>query len=194
MKTKLIFLRLLLIMSISCAFAQKQYEIEGVIVPRFIEHKGRQLELNGFGTRSKIWIEVYVQALYLSKLSEDPKEIIEGKLLMAIRLQITSSLITSKKLSKAFNKGLIKSIGAENIAKIQVQSDLLNTLISREETKEGDSFNLIYSPNDDAILVHKNDKLEGTIKGFEFKKALFGIWLSDNPVDNDLKNSLLGKN
>jgi hypothetical protein len=180
-------------LSLTSVFAQKQYEIEGVIVPKFIDFKGHQLELNGFGTRSKMWVEVYVQALFVSKLSEDPNEIIEGKSDMAIRIQIISSLVTSKKLSKAFDKGLIKSVGEENISKIKTQSDMLNALISREDTKEGDFFNLIYSALEDSILVFKNDKLEGKIPGFDFKKALFGIWLSDNPVDKDLKNALLGK-
>jgi hypothetical protein len=31
------------------------------------------------------------------------------------------------------------------------------------------------------------------IPGLDFKKALFGIWLCDNPADKDLKLKLLGK-
>ena len=175
------------------SFCQKQFDVNGVIVPRHIDFKGKQLELNGFGTRSKLWMDVYVQALYLSVLSQDAEAIMNSNSIMGIRIQITSSLVTSKKLSKAFEKGLRKSIGEENIEKIREQADSLERIISREPIVEKDFFNLIYSPEDTYIWVYKNDKLEGKIPGLEFKKTFFGIWLSNNPVDADLKNDLLGK-
>ena len=175
------------------SYSQKHFDVNGVIVPRHIDFKGKQLELNGFGTRSKLWMDVYVQALYLSVLSQDADAILNSNSVMGIRIQITSSLVTSKKLSKAFEKGLRKSIGEENIEKIREQADSLERIISREPIVEKDFFNLIYSPEDTSIWVYKNDKLEGKIPGLEFKKTFFGIWLSDNPVDSDLKNDLLGK-
>lgn len=194
MKKKSIFLTCFIIFSAISIYSQKQFETEGIIVPRYIGYQEKKIELNGFGTRSKLWIDVYVQALYLSKLSQDPKEIIESNTEMGIRIQIISSLVTSKKLSKALNKGLKKSVGDENIAKIQTEVDLLDKMLSDQPTKEKDFFNLIYNPNETSVFVYKNDNLLGKIPGFEFKKAFFGIWLSENPVDTDLKNDLLGKN
>jgi Chalcone isomerase-like len=173
--------------------AQTQYEVEGVIVPRTIDFEGNKLSLNGFGIRSKMWIDVYVQALYVTTLSEDAKEILESDTEMAVRLQIISSMVTSKKLSKSLNKGMRKSVGEENIEKYRVPLDILEGLLNKEDTKDKDFFNLIYNPDDQSIWVYKNDRLEGKIPGFEFKKAFFGIWLSDNPVDADLKKALLGK-
>jgi hypothetical protein len=174
-------------------YAQKQIIVEGITLPRTIEFEGKNLQLNGFGTRTKLWTEVYLQALYLTTLSEDPKEIINSDTDMAIRLQITSSLVTSKKLTKSLQKGIIKSVGEENISKYKTQLELLEKLLGREDTNVNDGFNLIYSPSDKSIWIYKNNILEGKIPGLEFKKAFFGIWLSDNPVDEDLKNSLLGK-
>ncbi len=193
MKRKSSFLLCLIVFSTISIYSQKQFETEGVVVPRYIGYQERKLELNGFGTRSKFWIDVYVQALYLSKLSQDPIEIIDSNSEMGIRIQIISSLVTSKKLSKALNKGLKKSVGEENISKIQVEVDLLDKMLSDQPTKEKDFFNLIYNPNEISVSVYKNDILLGKIPGFEFKKAFFGIWLSENPVDKDLKNDLLGK-
>lgn len=175
-------------------YGQKQFETEGVIVPRTIDYKYKKLELNGFGTRSKLWIDVYVQALYLSILSQDPKEILESNTEMAVRIQIISPLVTSEKLSKALRKGLVKSVGKDKILEIKSQSDLLQKFISNAPTKKNDFFNLIYDTAEESIIVFKNDILVGKIPGFKFKKAFFGIWLSDNPVDKDLRNDLLGKN
>jgi hypothetical protein len=174
-------------------FAQKQFVVDGITLSRTIVFEGKNLQLNGFGTRTKMWTEVYLQALYLSTLSDDAKEIINSDTAMAIRLQITSSLVTSKKLSKSLQKGIVKSVGEENVPKYNTQLELLEKLLNREDTQVNDGFNLIYSPTDKSIWVYKNNTLEGKIPGLEFKKAFFGIWLSDNPVDEELKNSLLGK-
>jgi hypothetical protein len=174
-------------------FAQKQFVVDGITLSRTIEFEGKNLQLNGFGSRTKMWTEVYLQALYLSTLSDDAKDIVNSDTAMAIRLQITSSLVTSKKLSKSLQKGIVKSVGEENVPKYSIQLELLEKLLNREDTQVNDGFNLIYSPTDKSIWVYKNNILEGKIPGLEFKKAFFGIWLSDNPVDEELKNSLLGK-
>ncbi len=194
MKNLILLLATFFIFNTNNIYGQKQFESDGVIVPRYIDYKYKKLELNGFGTRSKLWIDVYVQALYLSKLSQDPKEILENNDEMAIRIQIISALVTSEKLSKALKKGLIKSVGKDKISEIKAQSDLLLKFISNEPTMKDDFFNLIYDKTEESIIVFKNDILVGKIAGLNFKKAFFGIWLSENPVDKDLKNELLGKN
>ena len=171
--------------------AQTEFDVDGVIVPRTIDFQSKKLELNGFGTRSKMFVEVYVQALYLSKLSQDPTEIIESDTEMGIRIQITSSMVSSGKLTKNLYKGLERSTGGD-LEKFQSQIEILKTLLS-DKIVEKDVFNLIYNPIDTSIWLYKNNELKGKIPGFDFKKAFFGIWLSNNPVDEDLKNELLGK-
>lgn len=184
---------LFLTLSFSNAFSQEKFTLNGVTVPRTIDFENQKLQLNGFGTRTKFWTEVYVQALYLTVLSEDAKDILASDTNMGIRLQITSTMVSSQKLSKSLHKGMLKSIGEENLPKFKSQLDLLEKLLNREATVENDAFNLIYSSTEKSISVYKNNKLEGKIPGFDFKKAFFGIWLSNNPVDEDLKDALLGK-
>jgi Chalcone isomerase-like len=173
--------------------AQEKFSLNGVTVPRTIDFENEKLQLNGFGSRTKFWTEVYVQALYLTILSEDAKDILESDTNMGIRLQITSSLVSSQKLSKSLHKGMVKSIGEENLPQFQSQLALLEKLLNREATVQNDAFNLIYSSTEKSISVFKNNKLEGKIPGLDFKKAFFGIWLSNNPVDAELKDALLGK-
>ncbi len=188
-----LFVVFFLTLSFSKGIAQEKFKINGVTVPRTIDFENQKLQLNGFGSRTKFWTDVYVQALYLTQLSEDAKDILDSDTNMGIRLQITSSLVSSEKLSKSLYKGIVKSIGEENLPQIKMQLDMLEELLNREATVENDAFNLIYSSTEKAILVYKNSKLEGRIPGFDFKKAFFGIWLSNNPVDTELKNALLGK-
>lgn len=173
------------------ATAQTEFDVDGVIVPRRIEFKGKTLELNGFGTRSKMFVEVYVQALFLSKLSQDPVEIIESDTEMAIRIQITSAMVSSSKLTRNLHKGFEQSSG-DIVETLRPRMELLKEMLS-DKIVENDVFNLIYNPIDTSIWIYKNDQLKGQIPGFDFKKAFFGIWLSDKPVDEKLKNDLLGK-
>lgn len=192
MRKILLFLSILLFSAqFATVSAQTQFDVDGVIVPRTIPFEGKTLQLNGFGTRSKMFLEVYVQALYLSQLSQDAQDILERDSQMAIRIQITSSMVSSSKLTRNFNKGFeLSSPG--NIEELRPRMDMLKGFLS-DKIVEGDVFNLIYNPIDTSVWVYKNDMLKGKIPGIDFKKALFGIWLSDHPVDEKLKNDLLGK-
>ena len=190
MKKILLLLTFLLSLQFSTISAQTQLEVNGVTVPRKIEFQGKSLQLNGAGGRSKMWLEVYVQALYLSQLSQDPQFIIDSDTEMAIRIEITSSMVSSNKLTKAMNTGFEKSAG-RNLAQLRPRIEEFKTFLSDAIT-EKDVFILAYNPLDQTINVYKNETLKGKINGFDFKKALFGIWLSDKPVDETLKKHLLG--
>lgn len=190
MKKILLVLTLLLSLQFSTVSAQTQLEVNGVTVPRKIEFQNKTLQLNGAGGRSKMWLEVYVQALYLSQLSQDPKFIIDSDTEMAIRIEITSSMVSSNKLTKAMNAGFEKSAGS-NLEELRPRIEQFKALLSDDIT-EKDVFILGYNPLDQTINVYKNEVLKGKVSGFDFKKALFGIWLSDKPVDDTLKKHLLG--
>lgn len=191
MKNLLLLLTVILTLQFTNVTAQKSFDIDGVTVPRTIQFQSKTLSLNGAGGRSKMWLEVYVQALYLSQLSQDPKFIIDSDTEMAIRIEITSSMVSSNKLTKAMNNGFEKSAG-DNLQALRPRIEEFKSFLSDEITQK-DVFKLIYSPIDSSVWVYKNDILKGKVQGFDFKKALFGIWLSDKPADEKLKNQLLGK-
>ncbi|GAA3778822.1 chalcone isomerase family protein [Flavobacterium ginsengiterrae] len=191
MRKILLVLTLLLSLLFSEVSAQTHLEVNGVTVPRKIEFQGKTLQLNGAGGRSKMWLEVYVQALYLSQLSQDPQFIIDSDTEMAIRIEITSSMVSSNKLTKAMNTGFEKSAGS-NLEELRPRIEQLKSYLSDVIT-EKDVFVLAYNPLDQNVYVSKNEVLKGKIQGFDFKKALFGIWLSDKPVDETLKKHLLGQ-
>ena len=190
MKKILLALTFLLSLQFSTVSAQTQLEVNGVTVPRKIEVQNKTMQLNGAGGRSKMWLEVYVQALYLTQLSQDPKFIIDSDTEMAIRIEITSSMVSSNKLTKAMNAGFEKSAGS-NLEELRPRIEQFKTLLSDPIT-EKDVFVLWYNPFDQTVNVIKNEVVKGKVPGFDFKKALFGIWLSDKPVDETLKKHLLG--
>ena len=115
MKKFLSLLTLIALLNLNYATAQKKFNINGVEIPRTLEFKGKTMSLNGVGQRSKFFTDLYVQALYLTKYSQDAVQILNSETEMAIVLHITSGLISSKKLSKALEKGMLKSVGEKGI-------------------------------------------------------------------------------
>ena len=60
----------------------------------------------------------------------------------------------------------------------------------KEEVKKDDTYDFVHVPNK-GLLILKNGSVKGTVPGLAFKKALFGVWLSDAPVDKDLRQAML---
>ena len=166
-----------------------QQTISGVKLPATIQVGDDKLMLNGGGIREKWWIDIYVGGLYVVKKSNDSGKIVDEDKPMAVRLHIISSLINRDKMVKAIREGFEKSTGG-NTQPIQKEIDALLSAI-KEELKIDDVFDLIYEPGKGVSLL-KNGKQKVTVKGMEFKKALFGIWLGSDPVDKDLKKGMLG--
>jgi hypothetical protein len=64
--------------------------------------------------------------------------------------------------------------------------------VFEQGVEKDDRFQFSYAP-ESGTRVYKNDDEAAQIPGVEFKRALFGIWLSGSPVAVKLKDSLLGK-
>jgi hypothetical protein len=60
-----------------------------------------------------------------------------------------------------------------------------------DEIVKRDTFDLVYQPGK-GVEVIKNGESKVTVGDLTFKQALFGIWLSDDPVQKSLKKALLG--
>jgi hypothetical protein len=164
-------------------------EISGVEIPEKLQRAGVAFVLNGAGVRSKFFIDIYVSALFLEDRSQDSEKILRDDMNMGIRLQVVSSFVDQDSLKSAIKDGFETATGG-NTQPIQPQIDRFLELMS-EEVNKGDYFDFIYLSNS-GLKVFKNDIYLQDIKGLNFKRAFFGIWLGDDPVDDDLKENMLG--
>lgn len=170
---------------------QAQMTINDVTLPASIKAGEITCALNGGGIRKKVFFKLYVGGLYLSEKSSDAGAIINADKPMAVKLQITSGMISSDNMSEAITEGFEASTGG-NTAPLKAEiTEFVNTF-KKDEIVEGNVFDIIYVPGK-GVESYKNGKLQGTIKGMAFKKALFGIWLGSKPADDDLKAAMLGK-
>lgn len=167
-----------------------QTEVGGVNLPNSESFQGKSLNLNGAGVREKLWIDLYAGGLYLAEKSSDASAIVAADKPMSIKLHIVSKLITSEKMMDAVNEGFENSTNG-NTKPLEAKIKKFQGFFM-EEIKKNDVFDIVYIPGN-GVTAYKNDKELGTIDGMDFKKALFGIWLSNRPADDDLKEAMLGK-
>jgi hypothetical protein len=164
--------------------------IDDVNVADSIQVAEQSLNLNGAGIRSKFFLDLYIGALYLNAPSTDADATIAADEAMTIRLYITSSIIDGEKMSEATLDGFVKSTDGD-LAPIQKEVDALIAAF-RDAVEDKDVFDLQYVPGQ-GVSVIRNGELKTLIPGLEFKQALFGIWLSEDPVQDGLKEDMLGE-
>lgn len=168
-----------------------QTKVGGVTLPNTESYKGKTLVLNGSGVRERLWIDLYAAGLYLDQKTSNAQQILNADKPMAIKLHVVSKLITSDKMVESVKEGFENSTGG-NTAPIQREIDQILGFF-KEDIKKNDVFDLVYLPSEGGVVAYKNGKEQGIVKGQNFKKALFGIWLSDRPADENLKKNLLGQ-
>lgn len=188
MKKQSILLFALLMITLHL-FGQKN--VGGVQVKDKIESEGTTLLLNGAGVREKYFIDLYVAALYTKEKSKDANKILDGNEPLVMKIEIVSSRITKDNMSEAIRDGFSKATKG-NQANYQSKIDEFVNALS-QDIKKGNKYEVVYNPTTESLKVFKDGTLKTTIKGKDFKKIVFAIWLGSNPVDSDLKNDLLGK-
>ncbi|MFD2908440.1 chalcone isomerase family protein [Flavobacterium ardleyense] len=184
----------LLVLVFNFSHSQDEREFDGVKIKTSIRVQDgdskTKLYLNGAGIREKMWINLYVQALYLTESSDDAQKILASDETIATRLHVTSSLVTKKKLIQAMEDGIEKSYKGDMVL-IRERLDTFLSFFEVTVAKDG-YVDMVYSAKTEKTAVYVNNKFVGEVPGKDFRTALFGIWLEDKCVDKTLRKRLLG--
>jgi hypothetical protein len=173
---------------LSLALPALAKEVAGVSLPETATVDGKALKLNGMGLRKKMVFKVYVAGLYLETPSKDAASVISSDQVKRIHLSVLRSL-SSHQVSEAIEEGFEKNSKA-TMAALKARLEKLGTMIPNVE--KGDQILLTYVPGKGTMVSAKNAE-KGVIEGKDFADALFSVWLGSSPVQEDLKEALLGK-
>ena len=141
------------------------------------------------GLRKRLFLKLYVAGLYTADSEASGPELAAADAPMMIRLAIRSDLVTRDKMVEALEDGFAKSTGG-NVAPIQAGIDRVIAGLPAE-LGAGDRIDIVYAPGTGTLMAREGETL-ATVEGLAFKEALFGIWLSESPVQADLKSGMLG--
>jgi hypothetical protein len=163
-------------------------DVEGVHIQETFNHNISPLVLNGAGVRSKFFMDLYVASLYLPKTDSKVSDILDTDII-AIRLDIISSMITSKKMNDAIIEGFENAAG-DKIDAITPQITAFMATFNKP-ISVGDKFIFVMEKNK-GVSSLKNGLSQGDIQGEDFRRALINIWLGDEPAQESLKEAMLG--
>ncbi|MCE9679244.1 chalcone isomerase family protein [Shewanella sp. AS1] len=161
--------------------------VSDVEVTEQLSVANQTLQLNGAGVRSKFFMDLYVGSLYTPSQVSNTQAVLDADI-AAIRLNITSGLITSDKMHDAIIEGF-ESATNDNMAPIQPEIDAFMALFTAEIV-EGDQFTF-EAQKGLGVTAYKNGEKQATIEGEAFRQALLNIWLGDKPAQKSLKKAML---
>lgn len=164
-------------------------DIAGVDVPPSVTIKNKVLVLNGAGIRKKLFIKVYVGALYLTMKRTTLGEILSDPGAKRIVMSFLYKEVSAEKLVDAWNEGFSGNNTPDELKALQERINAFNALFTT--VRKGDVIRLDYLP-EEGTQVWINDTLKGTVQGEDFSRALLKIWLGRKPADAGLKEAMLG--
>lgn len=180
-------LMLIMLSSKSLVYAQA-IKVYGTSFDKKLMVSDYQLQLKGTALlRYLVFIEAYAGALYL------PEDIIGDQALNDIPRHLVLDYrvgIQAKKFGEATTIKIKESVSNEVYSRLAPKVDQLNRLY--RNVSPGDRYTLTYIPGKGTTLAYNTIPL-GTIEGVEFSKALFSIWIGENPIDEGFRDKLFGK-
>jgi hypothetical protein len=162
-------------------------DVGGVKVPDTQTVDGKALKLNGAGIRKKAIFKVYVAGLYVETPSKDGSTLLSSAQTKSMHLWMLRD-VKGANISGAIADGFQLNSKAA-LPQLQPRLDQLAKMIP--DLQEGDQLSLSWVP-DKGTVVNVRGTDVGTIEGRDFADALFAVWLGPSPVQDDLKQALLG--
>jgi hypothetical protein len=150
----------------------------------------KQLTLNGMGLReaTMLKVDVYVAGLYVEHRSSDPAKLLAADESKMLVMRFVRD-VGRKDIVKAWNEGF-KNNATVNVATLKPMIDQLNSWMG--DFSDGQTLVFTYVPGV-GVSVDIDNVRKGVIKGEDFARSLFAIWLGPKPPNGALKDGLLGK-
>jgi len=163
-------------------------DLEGVHFAEQIRSSNVTLQLTCVGLlRYKLFIKAYVAALYLGD-GATAGDVLSADVPKRLELSYFWS-ISGADFGKAGQQILAQNVDAGTLAALRPRLDQINALY--RDVKPGDRYSLTYIPGAGTELA-LNDRRIGVIDGADFSAAYFRIWLGAHPIDDRLRDQLLG--
>jgi Chalcone isomerase-like len=165
-------------------------EVSGIKVDDKATVGGQELVLNGAGMRTRLFIKVYVGALYVPQKTNNIQGVVGRNQPRRLTLALQRD-IGADQLLEALRAGLADNNSQVDLDSIKPQVVEFATIFeSVGEAKAGQMIVIDYTPAE-GTRISLDGAVKGTIVGEAFNKALFNTWLGDKPVQESLKKALL---
>ena len=180
-------------LAISFSAVSATIEVGGVKIEDSIDLQGSKLQLNGAGVRYRAVFKVYTAGLYLGKKASTPEEVFAAPGLKRMSITLLRD-VDANELGKAFTKGFEDNSPKAEMSKLIPGLIKMGQIFSdQKKMVAGENFTIDWIPGTGTIISVKGKQQGESFKEPEFYPALMRIWLGTSPVDDKLKDALLGK-
>jgi len=161
-------------------------ELAGVTMPEVVYSDDQALVLNGMGLRELIFLDVYIGGLYLPTKTNSSTTAINSDVRKRIVMHFVIRNVPKDRMVDSFRESLEANDGIEQFGE---RLDILYNAI--EACQSNDIVTLDYVPGI-GITLYKNNNPLATIPGTDFMRAIWGIFIGENPPTEALRNGMLG--
>ena len=152
-----------------------------------------EVQVNGAGLRKKAFFKVYAMALYLPEKQGEAEAALATKGAKRIAITLLRDL-TAQQFAEALQDGVASNHTEAEMSALKERLKLFSdAMLSVGEAKSGSSVLIDWLPENGTRLTVNGQAKGKDIAGEDFYKALLRIWLGNKPVQDDLKQALLGK-
>ncbi|CBW25350.1 putative exported protein [Halobacteriovorax marinus SJ] len=161
---------------------------DGITLPDTVKLSGKELVLNGLGTRKATWlgIKVYVGGLYMQKKSSDYKTFLNDQSPKQIIMEFVRD-VDADDLIGGWKDAFKNSVKADDMPKLKDRIEKFYTYFTDIKKGQKMTFNFLA----DGVESTINGKALEKINGADFSKAMLSVWFI-NATDKGLKDGLLG--
>ena len=165
-------------------------EVAGVKLDERIKLGGNELVLNGAGLRSRVFIKIYVGALYVSQKASTPAALLDASSPRRMSLRLLRDL-DADTLYGALRDGLKDNNTEAELVALKVPTEQFADVMKKiGNARSGDLVTIDFTA--EGVGVSLNGEARGKVASPLFGRALLKVWLGDNAVDASLKKGLLG--
>jgi hypothetical protein len=190
---KKLFAILLLAISLP-AFAA--IEIAGVKFDDTAKVGAGDTALNGAGMRKVLFIKGYAMGLYLPQKAATAADVLAMKGAKRVRIVLLRDT-SGETFADALPSGISKNHSEQEIAPLSARIETLKaTMLGIGATPKGATIHFDWLPDVNGgvtRLTVNGEQKGGDLAGEDFYRAVLKIWLGEKPVQDDLKEHLLGK-
>ena len=190
---KALILAVIAALSLNSLNVAQAVEVAGVKFDDKASLGNASLVANGAGMRKKAFFKVYAMALYLPEKQADTEAVMSTKGAKRIAITLLRDL-TAKQFVDALHEGVAENHSESEMAALKERLDQFSeAMLGIGEAKTGAQVFIDFLPKGTTRLTVNNEVRGSDLAGEDFFNALLKIWIGNKPVQDDLKQALLGK-
>lgn len=168
-------------------------EVAGVRFDDRSKVENSDVVVNGAGLRKRAFFKVYAMALYLPEKQVEADAVLSTKGAKRVSISLLRDL-TAQQFAEALHDTVADNHTEAEMETLKDRLKLFSeAMLSVGEAKTGTSVLIDWIPESGTRLSVNGQAKGKDIAGEDFYRALLKIWLGNKPVQDDLKQALLGK-